>query len=63
LLLPQHSSLQVGDVVEWVNGDFIDHTATTESNEFDVVIPVGTTKHLVIERSGTLNTIAATTPE
>jgi plastocyanin len=48
-------SLRVGDVIEWVNSDFIDHTATADNNDFDVVIPAGTATHLVIEHSGTIN--------
>jgi plastocyanin len=29
---------RVGDTVEWVNGDFIDHTATAVGGNWDVLV-------------------------
>lgn len=36
---PAEITVQPGDTVEWVNEDFIEHTATETSEDWDVVIP------------------------
>lgn len=43
-----------GDTIEWVNHDFIDHTATAEEREgaFDVVIQAGKSARLTFSASG-----------
>ena len=38
---PAAITLRIGDTVEWVNGDFIDHTATAKTGEWDVMISAG----------------------
>ena len=42
-----------GDTIKWVNEDFVDHTATATSGEWDVAIPAGNTSELQLERAGT----------
>jgi plastocyanin len=37
--LPAEITVNAGDKVEWVNEDFIDHTATAKSGEWDVMVP------------------------
>ena len=41
-----------GDTIEWVNEDFVDHTATATSGEWDVGIPAGKSSELHVERAG-----------
>lgn len=45
---------RVGDTVEWVNGDFIDHTATAKSGDWDITIPAGTTGQVQLTRAATI---------
>ncbi len=52
---PARVSARVGDTVEWVNGDFVDHTATARNGEWDVVIPAGATTRLVVKQAGTVD--------
>ena len=42
----------VGDVIVWVNKDFVDHTATARDGGFDVVIPAGKTVRSTLRRAG-----------
>jgi plastocyanin len=43
---------RVGDVVEWVNKDIVDHTATARDGSFDVIIPAGMGAHTVLNKAG-----------
>jgi plastocyanin len=36
---PPKISAHVGDTIEWVNSDFVVHTATAKNKDWDVVIP------------------------
>ncbi|MCZ7595868.1 MAG: cupredoxin domain-containing protein [Hyphomicrobium sp.] len=49
---PADITVQVGDAVEWVNADFIDHTATAKSGDWDVLIPAGKSDRVVLRRPG-----------
>jgi len=49
---PAEIVVRVGDTIEWVNKDVVDHTATTQSKEWDVVIPAGKTVPLVVKTPG-----------
>lgn len=51
---PVAIAVSVGDTIEWVNDDIIDHTATAKSGEWDVLVPVGTSARLLIAHAGTL---------
>src|SRR5262245_23152114 len=44
--------LKVGDTVEWINRDTIDHTATARNGDWSVVIPTGKKAELVIKKAG-----------
>jgi len=46
---PAEVSAHVGDTIEWINRDFIAHTATARGS-WDVVIPPGGVGRLVIDR-------------
>lgn len=42
----------VGDTIEWVNNDIVDHTATAKG-QWDVEIPAGQKGHVVLKKAGT----------
>jgi plastocyanin len=49
---PAEVSAHVGDTIEWVNGDFLAHTATARSKEWDVMIPPNKTGRIALTRAG-----------
>ena len=52
---PARVSAHVGDTIEWVNADFVAHTATARNNEWDVPIPVKGTGRLTLKRAGDID--------
>ena len=38
--VPAEVTAHVGDTIEWVNSDFVAHTATARDGSWDVLIPV-----------------------
>lgn len=50
---PAQLSVHVGDTVEWENADFVAHTATELHGAFDVMIPAGATRRLLLKQAGT----------
>ncbi len=55
LFSPSKLSARVGDTVEWINDDFVAHTATARNGDWDVNIPAHATKRLVLKRAGTVD--------
>ena len=51
---PADVTVHVGDTVEWGNADFIDHTATATSGDWDVEIFAGKNGHVQLTKAGTL---------
>ncbi len=49
---PAKITAHVGDTVEWKNGDFVAHTATATGGAFDVMIPAGATRRLLLKEAG-----------
>ena len=49
---PATITAHVGDTVEWKNGDFVAHTATATGGAFDVMIPAGATRRLLLKEAG-----------
>ena len=49
---PAEVSVYAGDTIEWVNGDFLAHTATARSKEWDVTIPPNKTGRVTLKRAG-----------
>jgi plastocyanin len=49
---PAQVSARVGDTIEWVSTDFIAHTATARSNEWDVIIPAEGVGRVTLKRAG-----------
>jgi plastocyanin len=50
---PAEITLRVGDTVEWVNDDFIDHTATANDGDWDVTVLAGKSARLQLTAAGT----------
>ena len=51
---PLKKPLVVGDVVEFVNNDVVDHTATEKNKAWDVVIRVGRKMRVEMKTAGTI---------
>jgi plastocyanin len=49
---PSDIQVKVGDTVEWVNGDFVDHTATAKNGKWDVTIAAGKSAQLQLTHAG-----------
>ena len=50
---PAEVTAKVGDTIEWVNGDFVDHTATDKAGAWDVAIAAGKSAQLPLTTVGT----------
>lgn len=50
---PGEVTIHLGDTLEWVNDDFIDHTATAQNGDWDVFIGTGKTSRLTPAHAGT----------
>jgi plastocyanin len=46
------AGLHKGDIIVWMNRDFLRHTATAADHSFDVDLPAGAKKSTVMKRSG-----------
>jgi plastocyanin len=45
----------VSDTIEWVNADFVAHTATARNGAWDIMIPPNTTKSVVLKAEGKID--------
>jgi plastocyanin len=52
--VPAEITAHVGDTIEWVNSDFVAHTATVRDGSWDVLIPVNAKKTVVLKTNGTV---------
>ena len=52
--VPADITAHVGDTIEWVNSDFVAHTATARDGSWDVLIPVNAKKTVVLKAEGTV---------
>ena len=50
---PAEITIKEGDVIEWVNGDFIDHTATADNEAWGVAIAAGQSARQKFDHAGT----------
>lgn len=50
--VPQSIQLQAGDAIEWVNKDFLRHTATAADGAFDVDLAPGASARTVLNTPG-----------
>ena len=53
--VPAEVTAHVGDTIEWVNSDFVAHTATARDGSWDVLIPVNAKKTVVLKTEGTVD--------
>jgi plastocyanin len=51
--VPANITAHVGDTIEWINSDFVAHTATARDG-WDVLIPVNAKKTVVLTAEGTV---------
>ena len=51
---PAQATAHVGDTIEWVNDDFLTHTATAKNHDWDVQLPAGKTVRLRLKKTGTV---------
>jgi plastocyanin len=49
---PAEISAHVGDTVEWASNDFVAHTATAKSKDWDVAIPAKGVGRVILEHAG-----------
>jgi hypothetical protein len=47
--------LHVNDIVEWVNADIFQHTATAADGSFDVDLPAGAKGRTILKRVGVVD--------
>jgi plastocyanin len=52
---PAPAGLAVGDVIEWVNQDIFEHTATARDGQFDVDLKPKTNAQTVLRKAGTID--------
>lgn len=52
---PAAVSARVGDTVEWVNDDFVAHTATARNGTWDVNLPAHGSGHILLKQAGTID--------
>lgn len=52
---PSTITVRVGDTVEWINKDIVEHTATAKSGAFDVATPKGRPARIRISAAGTID--------
>jgi plastocyanin len=49
---PLPAGLRTGDVIVWSNRDMFRHTATARDHSFDVDLPAGTARRMVVSKPG-----------
>lgn len=52
---PAQISVKTGDTIEWVNQDFVAHTATARDKSFDVPIPANGKGSYTVTIAGTFD--------
>lgn len=58
VIKPAVAVARVGDTVEWINDDMVDHTATAGCGGFDVIIPAKETTSVVLTQAGTFEYVS-----
>jgi plastocyanin len=51
---PTEITAKVGDTIEWMNGDFVDHTATAKGAAWDIAIAAGKSGQFKLTQPGTV---------
>lgn len=52
---PAQISAHAGDTIEWVNTDFLAHTATARNGAWDIMIPPNATVSVIIKGDGLID--------
>lgn len=52
---PAQVEAHVGDTIEWVNADFVAHTATARNGAWDVMIPPNATRSVTLKSDGAVD--------
>ena len=60
---PAQVSAHVGDTIEWVNSDFVAHTATARDKDWDVAIPAKGTGRVTLQHEGDVDYFCRFSPE
>ena len=60
--IPAQVTAHVGDTIEWINADFVAHTATVRDGAWDVLIPSMPAKASCLRRPGRWSITASSTP-
>ncbi|MET0483246.1 MAG: cupredoxin family copper-binding protein [Aestuariivirgaceae bacterium] len=55
LFAPVEIKARVGDEIEWVNNDFVAHTATARDGRFDVMLEPGKSGRVMLETAGVID--------
>ena len=55
VISPADATARVGDTVEWINDDMVDHTATAGHGGFDVIVPAKDTTSVILTQAGTFD--------
>ncbi|MGA9006003.1 MAG: cupredoxin domain-containing protein [Xanthobacteraceae bacterium] len=53
--VPAQTVAHVGDTIEWVNADFVSHTATARDGDWDVTIPPNASRSVVLKATGAVD--------
>jgi plastocyanin len=53
--MPSEVTAHVGDTIEWVDADFVAHTATARDGAWDVMIAPSATASIVLKAGGTVD--------
>ena len=52
---PAQVSAKVGDTIEWVNADFLAHSATSRKKEWDLFIAPNKSVHVTVNKPGEID--------
>lgn len=52
---PVERQAHVGDTIEWVNSDFVAHTATARDGSFDVMLEPGKSGRYTVQKTGAVD--------
>jgi plastocyanin len=52
---PLERQAHVGDTIEWVNSDFVAHTATARDHSFDVMLEPGKSGRYTVHKTGAVD--------
>lgn len=60
---PMPTDVRVGDIIKWVNKDFLEHTATARDGSFDVDLKPGASVSTTLKKTGQIAFTASFTLE